>query len=246
MHRLILWNIDLTLVDVGQVSRDACADAFREVTGRPLVRLPLTAGRTDSEVFFDALAVNAPELDGTDNTQGLLAAYNEALATAFGARRDQIATKGRLLPGVREALTAVAGLPGVVQTVLTGTIEPNARAKLSAFGLDKLFDLTIGGYGSEPYPKGTLLRVTRSRAGEARGLAFDEEATVYIGDSPRDVEAARIGGARSVAVAGGRSTPAELTASGADAVLADLTDAPLVVRTIDALTSGADAHGQAS
>jgi phosphoglycolate phosphatase len=245
IHRLILWNIDLTLVDVGQVSRDACADAFREVTGRPLVRLPLTAGRTDSEVFFEALAVNAPELDGTDNTQTLLAAYNEALATAFGARRDQIAAKGLLLPGAREALAAVAGLPGVVQTVLTGTIEPNARAKLSAFGLDELFDLTIGGYGSEPYPKGTLLRVTRSRAGEARGVSFGEEATVYIGDSPRDVEAARVGGARSVAVAGGRSTPAELTASGADAVLADLTDTPLVVRTIDALTSGVDAHGQA-
>jgi phosphoglycolate phosphatase len=243
IHRLILWNIDLTLVDVGQVNRDACVDAFREVTGRPLVRLPLTAGRTDSEVFFDALAVNAPELDGTDNTQVLLAAYNEALARAFGARRDQLTTKGRLLPGVREALAAVAGLPGVVQTVLTGTIEPNALAKLRAFGLDGLFDLTIGGYGSQPYPKGTLVSVTRSRAAEARGVTFGEEATVYIGDSPRDVEAARVGGARSVAVAGGRSTPAELTASGADAVLANLSDTPLVVATIEALTSAAGQPG---
>jgi phosphoglycolate phosphatase len=243
IHRLILWNIDLTLVDVGQVTRDACADAFRAVTGRPLVRLPLTAGRTDSEVFFEALAMNASELDGGDNTQVLLAAYNEALASAFAARRDQITAKGRLLAGAREALTAVAQLPGVTQTVLTGTIEPNALVKLRAFGLDGLFDLTIGGYGSEPYPKGTLLNVARLRAGEARGVTFGEEATVYIGDSPRDVEAARIGGARSVAVASGRSTSAELTASGADAVLADLADTPLVVRTIDTLTTGAQAPG---
>jgi phosphoglycolate phosphatase-like HAD superfamily hydrolase len=57
------------------------------------------------------------------------------------------------------------------------------------------------------------------------------------------VEAARVGGARSVAVAGGRSTPAELTASGADAVLANLSDTPLLVATIEALTSAAGQPG---
>ena len=55
---MVLWNIDLTLIDVGQVTRAAYADAFRKVTGRPLVRLPQTAGRTESEIFFDALALN--------------------------------------------------------------------------------------------------------------------------------------------------------------------------------------------
>ena len=54
----MLWNIDLTLVDVARVSRDAYADAFRRVTGRPLVALPQTAGRSDSEIFFEALALN--------------------------------------------------------------------------------------------------------------------------------------------------------------------------------------------
>ena len=237
IHRLILWNIDLTLVDVGQVNRDATVDAFRAATGRPLIQLPHTAGRTDSEVFFEALAVNAPELDGGGNTQGLLADYNEALAAAFAARQDQLTAKGRLLPGAQEAVVAVASLPGVVQTVLTGTIQPNAVTKLRAFGLADLFELEIGGYGSEVYPKGTLLQVTRSRAGEAHGVTFGETATAYIADSPRDAEAARVGGARSIAVASGRSTAAELAASGADAVLADLADTALVVRTVDDLTS---------
>jgi phosphoglycolate phosphatase len=42
-----MWNIDLTLVDVARVTRAAYADAFRQVTGRPLVRLPLMAGRIE-------------------------------------------------------------------------------------------------------------------------------------------------------------------------------------------------------
>jgi phosphoglycolate phosphatase len=238
IHRLVLWNIDLTLVDVVQVTREACADAFREVTGRPLVRLPQMAGMSDSEVFFDALALNAAELAQAGNSQHLLAGYTQALAEAFEARSDLLTRKGRLLPGAREALRAVGRLPGVVQTVLTGTIKPNAILKLRAFGLDGLVDLDVGGYGSEVYPRGTLLQVARARAAEAHGLAFAEAATVYIGASPRDVAAARIGGARSVVVASGRATHAELAASGADAVLDDLTDPAAVTRTIDHLTVG--------
>jgi phosphoglycolate phosphatase-like HAD superfamily hydrolase len=236
-NRLVLWNIDLTLLDVAQVTREACAEAFRQVTGRPLVRLPRMADRADSEVFFDALALNAEELAaGGSNSQHLLDGYTQALAEAFGARQALLSQKGRLLPGAREALTAVGKLPGVVQTVLTGSIQPNALAKLRAFGLATLVDTDIGGYGSAAYPRGTLLRVTRDRAAEARGVTFGEKATVYIGDSPRDVEAARIGGAWAIMGAGGRATHAELTAAGADAVFPDLTDTTALTRTVDELT----------
>jgi len=232
----VLWNIDLTLVDVVQVTREACAEAFRQVTGRPLVSLPQMAGMADSEVFFDALALNAAELAHHGNSQNLLADYTEALASAFAARSDLLTQKGRLLPGAGQALTAVGRLPGVVQTVLTGAIKPNAIAKLRAFGLDGLVDAAIGGYGSEPYPKGALLQVARARAAESRKVTFAEGATVYIADSPRDVEAARIGGARSIAVASGRATYAELTAAGADHVLSDLADTATVTRLVEDLT----------
>jgi phosphoglycolate phosphatase-like HAD superfamily hydrolase len=231
---------------VGQVTREACADAFGQVTGRRLVQLPSAAGRTDSEVFFEALALNAPELAVDKDAQRLLAAYNDALARAFEARRDLLTTKGRLLPGAKEALTAVARLPGVLQTVLTGTIRPNAIVKLQAFGLDGLIDAEIGGFGSDVYPKGTLLQVARLRAEESRGVSLTEQGTAYVGDSPRDVEAARVGGARSIAVVSGRATHAELAAAGADAVLADLADTGAVLRTIDELTLPAVPSGRES
>ncbi len=237
----MLWNIDLTLVDVARVSRDAYADAFGRVTGRPLVALPQTAGRSDSEIFFEALALNDASVGtfadraDTENEE-LLHRYSRELAKAFGARLDLLPTLGRALPGGREAVAAVAGLPGVIQSVLTGTIRPNAVAKLRAFGLDEFFDFEIGGYGSEIYPKGAELLRSRGRAAEKYGTDIGAGSTVYIADSGRDVEAARIGGARCVAVASGRSTAGELREAGADLVLDDLADTGAVVAAVDRLT----------
>jgi phosphoglycolate phosphatase len=243
IHRLVLWNIDLTLLDVARVSRSAYADAFGQVTGRPLVALPQMAGRTDSEIFFEALALNevasGPAVAGD---QELLARYIAALAKAFASRRALLPQQGRLLSGAREAVAASARLPGVVQSVLTGTIRPNAAQKLRAFDLEQFFDLDIGGYGSEIYPMGALLLRSRGRAGERYGTEFGEDATVYIADSHRDVEAARMGGARCIAVASGRSTAGDLREAGADLVVSDLTDTAAIVTAIEALTTSVTAR----
>jgi phosphoglycolate phosphatase len=241
IQRLVLWNIDLTLVDVVRVSRDAYAEAFRQVTGRPLVALPHLAGRTDSGIFFEALALNQAASGPVEaGGQEMLADYTRALADSFAARRQSLAEQGRLLPGAREAVKAAGELPGVVQSVLTGSIRPNAVAKLHAFGLAEFFDLEIGGYGSEVYLKGAQLLEIRSRAVAkygGSGDGFGRGATVYLADSDRDVEAASTGGARCIAVASGRSTASELRAAGADLVIDDLTDTAAVVRAIDQLTS---------
>ena len=106
----------------------------------------------------------------------------------------------------------------------------------SQYRLDRFFDTEVGGYGSQVYPKGAQLLMTRARAAEKYGVTFDESSTVYIGDSSRDVEAARMGGARSIAVASGRSTVGELRGAGADVVFADLADTAAVVQAIDRLT----------
>src|SRR5215471_13596478 len=125
MDRLVLWNIDLTLLDVGRISRDAYADAFRRVTGRPLAALPQLAGRSDTEIFFESLYLNdVPPAPGDDAE--LLAKYGQALEAAFAARKDELVKSGRLLPGAGDAVLTLADAPGVVQTVLTGTIKPNA------------------------------------------------------------------------------------------------------------------------
>jgi phosphoglycolate phosphatase len=211
----------------------AYAEAFRAITGRPLVQLPQMAGRSEPEIFFEALALNGVSLRDAAESERLLAPFSAQLATSLAARRDQLTAQGQLLPGAAESLAAVARLEGPVQSVLTGSSRPNAMLKLRAFGLERHLDLTVGGFaGSDVYPKGTLLGVARRRAEEKYGVSFGERATVYIADSPRDVEAARIGGAMSVAVASGRASTAELRDAGADAVLPDLTDTARVVSLV--------------
>ena len=220
----MLWNIDLTLLDVAKVARAAYAEAFATVTGRPLVQLPQLVGRTEPEIFFDALGRNGVSLRADGESERLLAPFGAEFATRLAARKDQLATEGMLLPGATDALKAVKKLKNVVQSVLTGSSRPNAAVKLRAFGLDKYLDLTVGGFaGSEPYPMGALLRATRFKAEEKYKVSFAERATLYVADSPRDVEAAKTGGATSVAVASGRASTLELRDAGADLVLPDLT-----------------------
>ncbi len=233
IDRLVLWNLDQTLVDVGRASRDAYADAFRRVTGRPLVSLPQQAGRSDSEIFFESLALNdVPFGDIEVAGPELLARYFWELEASFGLRQDQLAQSGNLLPGARQAVAAAAAMPGVVLAALTGTIRPNAIAKLRAFGLDEYFDLALGGYGSDAYPRGSLVLMARNLAAEK----FGPLSAVYIADTRRDVEAARVGGAASIAVATGRDSAAELREAGADFVLAGLSDTAEVTGAIDRLT----------
>jgi phosphoglycolate phosphatase len=223
--RLVLWNVDLTLLDVTKVTRAAFAAAFREVTGRPLVQLPQMAGRSEPEAFFDAAALNGAT--PPDDT----AAFSAALTYQLTQRRSELGTQGQLLPGASAALAAVAGLDDVVQTVLTGSSRPSTELKLGAFGLDRYLDVEVGGYaGSDPYPKGTLLLRARQRAVEAHGVTFTD--TVYIADALSDIAAAKTGGARSVAVATGRDSMAALREAGPVAVLPDLTDIPQLVALI--------------
>jgi phosphoglycolate phosphatase len=204
--------------------RAAYAEAFGVVAGRPLIQLPQMAGRSESEVFFDALALNGVDTRTDGVTERLLDPFSAELAAILAARREEMVSQGRVMPGAAQALAAVAKLDGVAQTVLTGNSKPNAMLKLRAFGLDGYLDFEIGGYGSEAYPRGTLLGVARQRAADKHGVPLGKLATVYVADSPVDVDAARVGGARSLAVAGGRASAAELREAGPDAVLPDLTD----------------------
>ncbi|NUP66230.1 MAG: HAD family hydrolase [Nonomuraea sp.] len=235
INRLVLWNVDLTLVDVAIVTRDAYAEAFRAVTGRPLVKLVPPLGRPDSEIVFETLAVNGIQAEDEH-----LPAFLTALASAFADRRGRLAKEGRMMQGAKDALKSVARLDGVVQSVLTGTIKSNAVLKLRAFGLDKYVDFELGGYGEEVYPKATLLQVAQGRAKQRLGTPFTAANTVVVGDSTRDVQAAKIGGAAMIGVASGRSMAAELREAGADLVLPDLSNASEVVAAVAALTSPLD------
>jgi phosphoglycolate phosphatase len=228
MRRLVLWDIDGTLVDSAGVGREAFSDAFESLFGKaPEGRVDM-AGRTDEEIALEILEQNGIA-DGERHVEGFTAALGRALAT----KAEMIAAHGKPYPGAREAIDRLAAEPDVLQSLLTGNIEANAAIKLGSVGLVEHLDLEIGGYGSDHRVRAELVTVARRKARDKYGIDFAPEQTFLIGDTPLDVAAARQAGARVVAVASGFSEPAELEAAGPDALLPDLTDVEQLVRAVN-------------
>jgi phosphoglycolate phosphatase len=236
---LVLWDVDHTLIDAGGLSSHLYGLVFAELFGRELPKVAPMAGRTDRAIIVETLA-----LAGIPDPRGHVPAFIGELTRQAPAFGERVRLRGRVLPGVPEALAAVASLaaagPGggdvvrppvlVRQSVLTGNIRPLAEVKLGALGLGDPLDLAIGAYGDMDEVRAELVRVARERAAGSGGSGgsgaadFGGEATVLVGDTPLDVAAALATGARAVGVATGNFTEAELAAAGAHAVLPDLSD----------------------
>jgi phosphoglycolate phosphatase-like HAD superfamily hydrolase len=231
VRRLVLWDIDGTLVLYGRIGRQAFADAFLAFAGRPahdLDRLMIsTAGRTDPDIALEFLARH-----GVTDGEARLDAFHAALVEALAAKAALMREHGTVLPGVERALAALALQPGVAQSLLTGNLEANAVLKLATFGLDRYVDLAIGAYGSDHRDRTQLVEVARAKAKARLGVEVDPTAVVVIGDTPLDVAAGRAGGARTVAVATGHYDVEALRATDPDAVLADLSDTDAVLQAI--------------
>jgi phosphoglycolate phosphatase-like HAD superfamily hydrolase len=150
----------------------------------------------------------------------------------MAARSELLRERGRAYSGAHEALARLDRESGVLQSLLTGNIAPNAAVKLGAFGLDRHLDFEIGAYGSDHHMRGKLVAIARGKAEQKFGLSIDPRQVVVIGDTPLDVAAAKEGGARAVAVATGPYEAQALREAGAEAVLPDLSDTEAVLAAV--------------
>jgi phosphoglycolate phosphatase-like HAD superfamily hydrolase len=185
------------------------------------------AGKTDPQIAREILTVLELHDDDGVHLSGLVAEAERLVA----AGRDEIRARGRVLPGVREALEALA-TPGTVQTVLTGNTFANAAVKLEALGLADRLDLEVGAYGSDDADRNSLVPVALERIGRRYGPLPAPDRIWVIGDTPLDAACARAGGVRCLLVAGGFAPRGQLEAAGADHVVDDLTDTGAVVRLL--------------
>jgi phosphoglycolate phosphatase len=226
---LVLWDVDYTLVNTYGVGRHLYQLAFAELYGRdlpPAANEANMAGRTDRAIALDVLA-----LADVPDPVGQVSAFEAALTRLAPTVRPMVAASGKALPGAADALAALAEL-GEVQSLLTGNVRALAEAKLAPLALTGHLDLEIGAYGSESAIRSDLVGLARQRAAAAYGTAFGGEATVLIGDTPLDVEAALSTGARAVGVATGQFSLRELQDAGAHAALPDLTDTAEVLAAV--------------
>ncbi|MER5647125.1 HAD family hydrolase [Streptosporangium sp. NPDC002524] len=225
--RLVLWDIDHTLIATGGVGGEVFRAAFEEVTGGPMTRMAEVTGRTERVIFRETL-----ELHGLEDPGDHFDRFAEAQARGYLERAEDMRRRGRALPGAPQALTALAGRGDIVQSVLTGNPRPSAVAKLQIFDLHRHIDFDSGAYGGDEEVRAKLVPIARARAKERHHLDFGVETTILIGDTPSDIQAALDGGALVIGVATGKSSPGELAEAGARHVLSDLSDTAALVRAV--------------
>jgi phosphoglycolate phosphatase len=229
-QRLILWDIDGTLVHSGPAAREAFDLAIAAVLRREIPDHGISmSGKTDPQIALEVMAALAVD---DDKARRHLPAVLEGLTRELEGAAETIRESGRVHPGVEELLRRLDDRPGVIQSVLTGNLAVNAALKVTAFGLERWLDMGIGAYGSDDQDRTRLVPIAIDKASRRYGHRFGPEEVWIIGDTPRDLACARAGGARCVLVGTGRFSFDELVREDADAVLSDLSDVDQVEKLL--------------
>src|SRR6188474_2940556 len=230
MRKLVLFDIDGTLVLTGGAGIRAMNRACEELVGHPhaLEGIPV-AGRTDRIILTDVATRAGRRLD-----DGLLDQLRDRYIAHL---RTEIERPGRLqpfeslgprsgikavMPGIRELLEILDRRSDVLLGLLTGIFQEGARIKLEHFDLWRYFQ--CGAFGDDSADRNDLVPFAVERARHC-GLDDIEPARIFVvGDTPHDIACARAVGAVPVGVATGGFTPDQLRETGADIVYENLAD----------------------
>lgn len=207
--RLVLFDIDGTLVDTGGAGMRSLREAARDLFGEDGPDLDL-AGSTDEGLVRGIL-----EHFGEPFSPGRVAEFYGAYLGHLERHLESGAFRGRVLPGVIEILDACRDA-GAVLGLLTGNIAEGAAMKVRHYGMEGYFG--FGAYGDDHHDRNLLGPIALERAREATGVEFVADEAVVVGDTPKDIACGRALGATTVCVATGAFSARELRDHGADLV----------------------------
>lgn len=223
-ERLLLFDIDGTLLTSGGAGEQALKDAMHERfgVGEDFDGVTL-AGATDAAIA-DLLLKKHGLPRTLENRASLLDAYLMHLATHLPRHR------GRLLPGMPALLERLRNEPRCVLALLTGNLARGAQLKLSHYGVWDIF--AFGAFADDHHDRNQLGPVARARAKERHGLEFPPDRIYVIGDTPRDIDCGKAFGAKTVAIATGSHPFEELAAHKPDFVFRDVSDTGAVLAAL--------------
>jgi phosphoglycolate phosphatase-like HAD superfamily hydrolase len=221
---LVLFDIDGTLLLSGRAGLRAMTRAFHDTFGiTEVFKGESFGGRTDSYLVSKAL-VSAGLPDTPESHHRFRDNYLPLLAEEI--QHPGEGHKG-LMPGARELLEALEQFDHVHLALLTGNYREAAEIKLRYFELWDFFEW--GAFSDDHHDRNQLVPIAKSRAETYDIPLAAIERAIVIGDTPHDIECARVAGATSIAVATGGFTVEQLREAGADEVLQDLSDTERVV-----------------
>lgn len=226
--KLVLFDIDGTLVWTDGAGRRAIHDALTEVFGATGPADYRFDGKTDPQIVRDLMRVVG---HGDDHIDARMQAVFDRYVERLRAELTAPGYRPRVMPGVFELLGALEARRDVVLGLLTGNVVEGARAKLESVGIDPN-RFPVGAFGSDHEQRPSLPDVARRRFRERFGVDVQGADCVIIGDTPADVTCGRAVGARAIGVATGRYGTDELRRHGAAAVFVDLSDTRAVVAQV--------------
>ena len=241
---LVLWDLDLTLLDPAGFGTRMFVPALREVLGREAEVGFRFAGMTDRAICTRLLAENGADPEGEPElVDRLVEAF---VAACHRESEDLVRGGGGPLPGAHDVVAALAGRPDVVQGVATGNARGTALLKLRVCGFSTWLDGSVGGYGDVHLDRRHLVADAIASAVGSSGPALGPDTrVVVVGDTVHDIRGA-LDAASSGSIAAGPGTPGHapitaigvasgytdadtLRAAGAEHVLPDLTDTSAVL-----------------
>lgn len=229
MNRLLLFDVDGTLLDAAGAGRAALEGAMQEVYGTsgPIDDFAFD-GLTDPDIVRSLLRMAGLENSEIDvRLDSLWDSYDGRLDGELRTRRGQVAA----FPGVADLLERLGETRRFRLGLLTGNVESGAWRKLRACGLGGCFG--FGAFGSDAEQRADLPPIALRRARAATGIRYTSEETILVGDTPEDIRCARAGRARILAVATGRFSVRELEMHGADWVVPGLEDVAGIIGLLD-------------
>lgn len=216
MVRLVLFDVDGTLIRTGGVGVEAFARTFATVFG-PATRVSEMrfAGRTDVSLVRELF-----QLAGVPQTEPNFRIFFEHYV--HWLEELMRGCNGHVCPGVVSFIGALKALPRPpLIGLLTGNIRLGAEIKLRHFRLWHWFE--IGGFADDHEDRNQIAVVAAERGQRVLGEPLRGEQILVVGDTPHDIRCARAIGAKVLAVATGGASLAELQAHHPDWAVPDLT-----------------------
>jgi phosphoglycolate phosphatase-like HAD superfamily hydrolase len=216
MVKLVLFDIDGTLVHTGHAGTQAFAKTFAtEFSLHHGAEKMKFAGRTDVSLVREFFRIHA------------LPETAEHFAQFFGRYvfwLDHILERSQtqICPGVWELIHALRALPQPPTLgLLTGNIQLGAEIKLRHFDLWDQF--AFGGFADDHEERDHIAAAALARGRRLLGKHLQPQEVVVIGDTPFDVRCGKFIGAKTLAVATGGAKLEELKVLNPDWAVANLT-----------------------
>jgi phosphoglycolate phosphatase len=217
---VLLFDVDGTLVTTSGAGRRALERAFELRHGTKQVVDFSFGGMTDKAIMRNGLLALGQPFASEAELEAEIAA---TLDFYLGVLTEEVSRANiRIHDGMERAMAEAEARPRVALGLGTGNIRKGAEIKLGCVGVFHRF--TFGGFGDDSIDRPTLLMAGARRGAAKLGVPVEDCRIVVIGDTPKDVAAAKAIGADSIAVATGMHDAAELAACEPTAVFATLAE----------------------